>query len=70
MSTTTLAPAGSLAPHTPASREHAARMLRSRAESLVAQADQLPAPLAVAYRRRALELSREADAIDAAVLAD
>jgi hypothetical protein len=36
------------------------RWCQSRARSLVAQADQLPVPLAWAYRRRAQELELEA----------
>ena len=36
------------------------RMMRARAESLAAQAEQLPTPLAVAYLRRAEELRHEA----------
>jgi len=36
------------------------RLCQSRARSLVAQADQLPMPLAWAYRRRAQELELEA----------
>ncbi len=40
------------------------RMLRSRAESLTAQAKSLPEPLAVTYRRRARELQLEAYLLD------
>jgi hypothetical protein len=40
--------------------EVTARMMRARAESLEAQAEQLPTPLAVAYLRRAEELRHEA----------
>jgi hypothetical protein len=36
------------------------RMLRARADSLVAQSSQLAEPLAVTYRRRARELQLEA----------
>ena len=36
------------------------RMLRARADSLVAQSSQLAQPLAVTYRRRARELQLEA----------
>jgi hypothetical protein len=36
------------------------RCCQSRARSLLAQADQLPVPLASAYRRRAQELELEA----------
>lgn len=41
-----------------------ARMLRSRANSLVAQAGSLPEPLAATYRRRANELNVEAHLIE------
>ncbi len=42
------------------SADHEARMLRSRAASLLAQAETLPEPLATTYRRRARELTVEA----------
>ncbi len=47
--------------------EHAAadaRVLRSRAASLTAQAKALPEPLATTYRRRARELALEAYLLD------
>ena len=49
--------------------DHEVRMLRSRAESLEAQAKMLPGPLAVTYRRRSRELALEAYLLENATLA-
>lgn len=53
---------------TSADEPHEVRMLRSRAESLTAQAKSLPQPLAVTYRRRARELQLEAYLLDNVLL--
>jgi hypothetical protein len=51
-----------------AEQPHEVRMLRSRAESLAAQAESLPESLAVTYRRRARELQLEAYLLDNVLL--
>jgi len=51
-----------------ADQPHEVRMLRSRAESLTAQAKSLPEPLAITYRRRARELQLEAYLLDNVML--